>query len=101
MGGWVRIITISRGRQLTFPDTKDTRTIIWIHNTVMKYDVASATMVFNKTDNRRFVAPEYANQRIRRKAERSDTISRDRLATVASEVTHRIQHQLRGEQSGE
>ena len=38
---------------------------------MIKYTVASATIVFNIIENRRFAAPEYANQRIRTNAERS------------------------------
>jgi hypothetical protein len=66
---------------------------------MIKYDVASATMVLNKSDNRKAAPPAYANQRIRRNAEMSDTISRERLAMVTNKATHRIGYQSREERA--
>ena len=79
---------IGRGRQLTSPNTKKNRTTVWTHVAMTKYIVASATMVFNKTENWKPPALEYANQRIRKNAEKSDPISSVRLTMVASEATH-------------
>ena len=87
-GEWVRSARIGRGRQLTSPNTKKNRTTVWTHVTMTKYVVASATIVFNKTENWRLAAPEYANQIIRKNVEKSDAISSVRLLMVAGEATH-------------
>ena len=85
---WIRSVRGGRGRRLTSPNTKNNRTAVWTHIAIIKYTVASATMVLNKVGNRRLAALEYANQRIRRNAERSDTASRELLAMAAYGATH-------------
>ena len=87
-GEWARSARIGRRRQLTSPNTKKNRTTVWTHVTMTKYLVASATIVFNKTDNWRPAALEYANQRIRKNVEKSDAINSVRLAMVVSGGTH-------------
>ena len=79
---------IGRGRQLTSPNAKKNRTTVWTHVAMTKYIVASSTMVLNRTENWKLPALEYANQRIRKNAEKSDAIRSVRLAMVVSEAAH-------------
>lgn len=51
---------------------------------MIKYTVASATIVLNMEENRMLATPEHAKKMIVPNAEKSDTTCRERLAPVTT-----------------
>lgn len=70
---------MGRGEGCTSASDKNNSTSIWIPITMIKYDVASITMVFNKEEGWMVTALEYANHIIMENADTSDTTRHEQL----------------------
>jgi hypothetical protein len=82
--GCVRSVRADRGRRTSANDKNNT-TIIWRAIAMIKYAVASATMVLNREESRTVTTLEYATQIIMQNIETSDTALRERLGAATKE----------------